>query len=388
MKTAENIQASASSGNGAKPAFFSKPGSHAALHSAVKAKPRPFFNAANVVQKQADIVTPDASNEMVATELPKVFTKPKSFWVMENDKGNQRFRAFYSAETVTMEQLTHAIYRNPLAMLDTFANSNSKTTTEEIPAYTRIKIPQVKSEATGWAINGFNSSLIFRGISRNPFPILGAMGVSSSAEFASKKKLIEQELEIEKPIMSLNIRLGMEGEFIKLLKKYAQRNFTEFPDKFTGGGQYVDKIFVYLRGDIRKIGHFDQVTSSYDLIFNHFKRANEVRQIRDLHSDWFSGDDGIREITYGAVFLEEAFEKALTVAGVPKADIMGFLNKAGDAIADIIAEPRKFLGNLVASVKSGFNKFVGSLPQFLGTGLLEWVQKKNWGRKRCISKRY
>ena len=79
MKTAENIQASASSGNGAKPAFFSKPGSHAALHSAVKAKPRPFFNAANVVQKQADIVTPDASNEMVATELPKVFTKPQVF---------------------------------------------------------------------------------------------------------------------------------------------------------------------------------------------------------------------------------------------------------------------------------------------------------------------
>ena len=376
MKTAENIQANASSGNGAKPAFFPKPGSPTAVHSAVKAKPLPFFNATNGVQRQADIGTHDSSNDVHTTEGPKVFTKPKSFWVMENDNGKNRSRAIYSAEPVTMAQLTHAIYKNPQPMLDSFSSHNGKTADQEIPAYTRIRIPKVNTEATGWAINGFSSSLIFKGAARNPFPILEAMGVSSPADFARKKKTIEQELEIEKPLMSMNIRIGMEDNFIKMLKKYAERNFTEYPDRYSSGGQYVDKIFLYLRSDFKKIGSFDQITSSYDLIFNHFKRANEVRQIREFHSAMFVGDDGIREVSYSAVFLEEAFEKALTVAGVPKTEIMAFLNKAGDAIADIIAGPKKFLGNLIGAVKLGFKQFVGELPNNLGPKLLDWVLEK------------
>ncbi len=325
----------------------------------------------------------DSEAEVSTATDARIFTKPSVFWVVENEhnptaKVKTPNRAVFAREAVTIEQMAHAIYANPEPMIDSFSTLNSVAPQESIPPYTRIKIPYVNVKPTGWAQQGFWYSMYFSGQARNPFLILESMGLSSTSGFGARYELIQEQLKMDLPMMIFQIQMGLETQFIGLLRKYADERFTEYPDRYPQGGQYMDKIFRHLRGKMKKIRKLgvSQITSYYDIVFNHFARADEVRSIRDIYSRMFRGDDGIKEVSYGVVFLEEAFEKALRVAGVPRADIMNFLNKAGDALSEIIAHPGRFLSNLFAAFNLGFNQFKAKVGEYLTTGLLDWVMSK------------
>ncbi len=75
-------------------------------------------------------------------------------------------------------------------------------------------------------------------------------------------------------------------------------------------------------------------------------------------------------------FLEAArfiFEAALKALGLPVDQIMGILNKSGEAIKQIFSDPIGFLGNLVNGVKLGFNNFIANILTHLQNGFIAWL---------------
>jgi hypothetical protein len=53
--------------------------------------------------------------------------------------------------------------------------------------------------------------------------------------------------------------------------------------------------------------------------------------------------------------------------------LMGVLSRAASAVKKIIKDPIGFLGNLISSVKQGFQNFVGNIGKHLKKGLISWL---------------
>jgi hypothetical protein len=143
-----------------------------------------------------------------------------------------------------------------------------------------------------------------------------------------------------------------------------------------------------LKGKTKDVGGLftTQRLSYYSIIFNEFDRVNEVAAIRDTYSWLFRKDSGVKMVTYGGVFVDEAFAKALSLAGVPREKVMDFLNRAGDKLSKIFKHPGKFLKNLIKSVSQGFIQFKEKFPHYLKKGLMEWIFGKVGGGKVDIPK--
>jgi hypothetical protein len=72
-------------------------------------------------------------------------------------------------------------------------------------------------------------------------------------------------------------------------------------------------------------------------------------------------------------FLELVFEAALTLAGGAGARILAILRKVGAVFSLIVADPVRFLKNLLAAVTGGFARFADNILSHLKTSLFEWL---------------
>ncbi len=67
------------------------------------------------------------------------------------------------------------------------------------------------------------------------------------------------------------------------------------------------------------------------------------------------------------------FETALKTLGLSVDQIMGILNKAGDAVKRIFSDPIGFLGDLIGGVKMGLNNFIANILTHLQQGFIAWL---------------
>ena len=66
----------------------------------------------------------------------------------------------------------------------------------------------------------------------------------------------------------------------------------------------------------------------------------------------------------------------LHILGIPPASFWALIDKLGDVISGIAAEPMKFANTLMAGVGQGFQQFFDHLPAHLGQALFQWLFSK------------
>lgn len=66
----------------------------------------------------------------------------------------------------------------------------------------------------------------------------------------------------------------------------------------------------------------------------------------------------------------------LHILGIPPASFWALIDKLGDVISGIAAEPMKFANTLMAGVGQGFQQFFHNLPTHLGQALFQWLFSK------------
>ena len=75
----------------------------------------------------------------------------------------------------------------------------------------------------------------------------------------------------------------------------------------------------------------------------------------------------------GHKVLEFVFEGALALAGGAGQQILAIFRRIGSVFSLIVADPIKFLTNLLNAVKGGFNQFWANIGAHLRTGVFEWL---------------
>jgi hypothetical protein len=78
-------------------------------------------------------------------------------------------------------------------------------------------------------------------------------------------------------------------------------------------------------------------------------------------------------VAAGGKVLELVFEGALAIAGSAGQEILAIFRRMGAVFSLVVADPLKFLGNLLSAVKGGFGKFKDNIVAHLRTGLFEWL---------------
>ena len=79
-------------------------------------------------------------------------------------------------------------------------------------------------------------------------------------------------------------------------------------------------------------------------------------------------------VNVGQKVMEFVFEGAMALAGKGGATrVMGILKKVGGLFMTIVKDPVGFVGNLVRSVKGGFEGFSAHIMTHLKTGLMSWL---------------
>jgi hypothetical protein len=66
----------------------------------------------------------------------------------------------------------------------------------------------------------------------------------------------------------------------------------------------------------------------------------------------------------------------LRILGIPPASFWALVDKLGDVISGIAADPKKFANTLMAGVGQGFQQFFHNLPVHLGQALFQWLFSK------------
>lgn len=70
---------------------------------------------------------------------------------------------------------------------------------------------------------------------------------------------------------------------------------------------------------------------------------------------------------------KKAFETALGAAGVDKEQVLGLIDKAGGAIAEIFKNPGRFVNTLIKAIGQGFTQFKDNIGKHLQAGLMGWL---------------
>jgi hypothetical protein len=78
-------------------------------------------------------------------------------------------------------------------------------------------------------------------------------------------------------------------------------------------------------------------------------------------------------VAAGRKLLEFVFEGAMTLAGGAGSRIMGIFRQAGAVFDQIVADPVRFVGNLVSAVRGGLSAFMTNIVRHLQTGLVGWL---------------
>jgi hypothetical protein len=79
------------------------------------------------------------------------------------------------------------------------------------------------------------------------------------------------------------------------------------------------------------------------------------------------------ELSWGERAKKWLFEKALSAAGVDKEQVMGLVEKAGPAIAEIFSHPGRFVNTLIQAIGQGFTQFKDNIGKHLKAGLMSWL---------------
>ena len=77
--------------------------------------------------------------------------------------------------------------------------------------------------------------------------------------------------------------------------------------------------------------------------------------------------------TAGRKVLEFIFEGALSLAGGFGTRVLAVVRRAGAVFSTIINDPIRFIGNLVAAVRGGFERFSDNILDHLRTALMQWL---------------
>lgn len=110
--------------------------------------------------------------------------------------------------------------------------------------------------------------------------------------------------------------------------------------------------------DSRKNALIDNLTNQYKASYERMSAREE-----DLRNANKSLWDHVYETTVGLVSKILAFKDML----------LGVLGKAADVIEDIIADPIRFLKNLVDGVMLGLKNFLANIGKHLQKGLMDWL---------------
>lgn len=152
--------------------------------------------------------------------------------------------------------------------------------------------------------------------------------------------------------------------------------------RITQGKQDIQKYVSTLPASLRKVGQeaagqiagkFDELEQSVDN-----KQDELIDTLAQKYSEKLQAVDArIEEMKQANRGL---IDKALDAIGSVirtiielKDLLLGVLARAASVIGSILSSPGKFFGNLVASLKQGFNGFVANIGKHLQDGLLEWL---------------
>ncbi|MET7636865.1 DUF4157 domain-containing protein [Streptomyces sp. NPDC005078] len=130
---------------------------------------------------------------------------------------------------------------------------------------------------------------------------------------------------------------------------------------------------------------FDRLGLTWAYVRGLFQRAWDALSVTDLLSPsrvWEKLREvfgpPLRRITDFAVaagrkVLEFVFEGALAMAGAAGEQVLAVFRRIGAAFGLVVADPVRFLGNLLNAVMGGFRKFGSNILQHLRTGIFEWL---------------
>jgi hypothetical protein len=140
-----------------------------------------------------------------------------------------------------------------------------------------------------------------------------------------------------------------------------------------------EKAGQWLEEEVPKLG------LSWEVIKGLFQRAWDALSITDLADpeaafrkiqSVFGGPLGrLRDfaVAAGKKLLEFVFEGALSLAGSAGDAVMGIIRRAGGVFEQIVADPMRFLGNLVNAVRGGLSAFMTNVGNHLKNGLVAWL---------------
>ena len=273
---------------------------------------------------ESEVTDSEAASEQVDNQQVikplKIFGYNAFYWIIDYKKGvtygELRTSAnFYDISNYLYGSVDHA---------DMLASHNNLSVAQELQPGTRVIVGSKRLKGlrnTKLSLGHFNSSPKFPPGIMSPKQVLSNMGVADPKSYNALKKTNESLLSVDFNliVMVLNGSYYSDSDedfVIRILRKWAENKFVGNLgrySKYKDGGYYLDKLFFKMRGKMKNIGGIlsDEITSYYDLMFNHFDKINEVVALRNKYSVDFKKDSGIKEMS----FFDDVVVD--TVTGIP-----------------------------------------------------------------------
>ncbi len=266
---------------------------------------------------------PAATEKEVGEEVAKplkIFGFNSLYWLVDYNK-----KATYAELRImaNFNDLSNYLYGN-IDQADTLATFNNRSVTEELGPGTRIIVGSKALKGpknSKLALGHYNNAPIFPTEITSPKQALADMGVADQRKYKTLKELNKNLLQIDFNfvVMILNSSYysdADENRVIQILTKWAENKFVGNLNryaKYKDGGYYLDKMFMKLRGKMKDIGGVfsSEITSYYDLIFNHFDKVGQVKALKNKYSADYKKDNGIKEMSF---FQDVVVD---TVTGIP-----------------------------------------------------------------------
>ncbi|MEH2347977.1 MAG: DUF4157 domain-containing protein [Nostoc sp.] len=166
------------------------------------------------------------------------------------------------------------------------------------------------------------------------------------------------------------------------IAKFVAQKLNEAKQKISDGQQKIHEYVAGLPENLRKVGQeaaqniqgkFDQleesINSKQDQLIDSLaqKYSENLQQIDAEIEKKKEENRGLKDKA------KDAIAGTIQTIIQLKDMLMGVLAKAAGAIDKIILDPIAFLGNLVAGIKQGFDKFAGNIENHLKKGLIGWL---------------
>jgi hypothetical protein len=145
----------------------------------------------------------------------------------------------------------------------------------------------------------------------------------------------------------------------------------------------------WAQGEANRLGQqLDQLSQKVDqtqkgLNQDLINRANgAVQQVREQVADLREQAKGLLGKIADAIaeFIKNPakaiVDGLLRILGIPPPSFWALVDKLGDVISGIAADPKKFANTLMAGVGQGFQQFFHNLPVHLGQALFQWLFSK------------